>query len=56
MKVVFEACLQGAGCLRTDDDGSCVIKLTTDGSQLPNTIKLNTMLRKPIKVTIEEQS
>jgi hypothetical protein len=38
--IQFLAALQGAGCLRFDDDGSATIKLTCDGSQLAQVTKL----------------
>jgi hypothetical protein len=43
MKIELTASLQGAGCLRFDDDGSCVVKLTIDGSQMPEAVKLLTL-------------
>lgn len=40
MKIEFEATLQGAGCIRIDDDHSAVVKFTCDGSQIANVVKL----------------
>jgi hypothetical protein len=53
MKVQFEASLQGAACLKFDDDGSSSIKLTVDGSQLPEAVKMLTFQGKVFRVTVE---
>lgn len=53
MKIEFMASLQGAGCLRFDDDGSSVVKLTIDGSQIANAVKLLTLQGQAFTVQIE---
>ena len=55
MKISFLASLQGAGCIRFDDDGASIVKLTIDASQMPEAVKLLTMQGKAFKVVIEEQ-
>ncbi len=54
MKIRFLAALQGAACLKFDDDGSSVVKLTVDASQLPEAVKLLTFQGRTFKVTIED--
>lgn len=55
MKIQFSASLQGAGCLRFDDDGASVIKLSISADELHNAVKLVTMKGKAFTVTIEEE-
>lgn len=54
MKIRFVASLQGTGCLRFDDDGSSMVKLTIDASQMPEAVKMLTMQGKTFTVTVEE--
>lgn len=53
MKIEFTAILSGAGCLRFDDDGSSVVKLTIDGSQMANAVKLLTLQGQVFTVSID---
>jgi hypothetical protein len=53
MKIGFTAILQGAGCIRFDDDGAATIKLTCDGSQLPNVTKMLLLQGSAFNVQIE---
>lgn len=55
MKIQFRASLQGAGCLRFDDDGASVVKLSISADELHNAVKLVTMKGKTFTVTIEEE-
>jgi hypothetical protein len=55
MKIQFAASMQGTGCLRFDDDGSSIIKLTISADELHNAVKLVTMKGKTFTVTIEEE-
>lgn len=55
MKIQFCASLQGAGCLRFDDDGASVVKLSISADELHNAVKLVTMKGKTFTVTIEEE-
>ena len=55
MTVRFLASLQGAGCLKFDDDGASVVKLTISADELHNAVKLVTMKGKSFTVTIEEE-
>lgn len=55
MKIQFSASLQGRSCLRFDDDGSSIIKLTISADELHNAVKLVTMKGKTFTVTIEEE-
>ena len=55
MKVQFLASLQGASCIRFDDDGSSVVKLTIDASQLPKAVQLLSFQGKVFRVTVEEE-
>lgn len=54
MKIKFLAALQGPGCIKFDDNGSSVIKLTIDASQMPEAVKMLTMQGKTFTVTVEE--
>jgi hypothetical protein len=54
MKVEFIAVLQGASCIKFDDDGASSVKFTQDGGQLPQVVKLTLFQGKRLKVTIEE--
>lgn len=56
MTIKFSASLQGAGCLRFDDDGASVIKLTISANELPNAVKMVMMKGKEFTVTIKEQN
>lgn len=53
--VKFSASLQGAGCLKFDDDGASMVKLTISADELHNAVKLVTMKGKTFTVTIEEE-
>ena len=53
MTIEFLAALQGAGCIRFDDDGSTIVKLTCDGTQLPHVAKLLAMQGQTFTVTIQ---
>jgi hypothetical protein len=55
MKFTVEASLQGAGCIRFDDDGSSVVKLTCDGSQLPQVTKLLLLQGRTFTVKVETE-
>ena len=55
MKIQFPASLQGVACLKFDDDGSSVVKLTISADQLHNAVKMVTMKGKMFTVTIEEE-
>jgi len=52
MKIEFAATLQGAGCIRLDDDNSAVVKLTCSGSEIANVVKLLTLQGKTFSVSI----
>lgn len=54
MKIQFTAFLQGAACLKFDDDGASTIKLSISADELHNAVKLVTMKGKTFTVTIEE--
>lgn len=53
MKIEFQATLQGAGCIRMDDDNSAVVKLTCAGSEIANVVKLLTLQGKTFSVIVE---
>lgn len=55
MTIKFSASLQGAACLKFDDDGASTIKLTISADEMHNAVKLVTMKGKTFTVTIEEQ-
>lgn len=55
MIIKFSASMQGTGCLRFDDDGSSIIKLTVSADELHNAVKLVTMKGKTFTVIIEEE-
>lgn len=55
MKIQFSATLQGAACLKFDDDGSSTVKLTISATELHNAVKMVTMQGKAFRVTIEEE-
>ena len=55
MKISFLATLQGAACIKFDDDGASAIKLTADSSQLPEAVKMLMLKGKVFKVSVEEQ-
>jgi hypothetical protein len=55
MTIKFSASLQGAACLKFDDDGSSVVKLTISANELPNAVKMVMMKGKEFTVTIEDQ-
>lgn len=55
MKIQFTAILQGAGCIRFDDDGAATIKLTCDGSQLPNVTKMLLLQGQAFTVRIDTE-
>lgn len=54
MKIEFLATFQGANVISLDDDMSAKLKFATDGSQLPQVIKLSILKGKCFRVTIEE--
>lgn len=53
MKIEFTASLQGASCIRIDDDHSAHVKLTVDGSQIAQVVKMLTMQGRAFKVVVE---
>lgn len=53
MKIEFVASLQGTGCIRVDDDHSAVVKLTCDGSQIANVVKLLQLKGKTFTILVE---
>lgn len=53
MKIQFEASLQGSSCIKFDDDGASMVKLTIDASQLPHVTRLLLMQGKVFRVTVE---
>lgn len=54
MKIEFIATLQGAGCIRIDDDGASIVKMTLDGGQLAGATKMVLMKGKTFRVTVED--
>lgn len=54
MKIQWTGTMQGAGCIKFDDDGSSVVKFTQDGQQLPQVVRLTMFQGKAIKITVEE--
>lgn len=54
MTIRFLASLQGASCIKFDDDGSSMVKLTIDASQMPEAVKMLTMQGKTFTVTVQE--
>lgn len=54
MRIQFTATLQGAACLKFDDDGSSTVKLTISAEELPNAVKMVTMKGRAFTVTIED--
>lgn len=52
MTITFLATLQGAGCIRLDDDNSAVVKLTCPGSEIANVVKLLTLQGQTFAVSI----
>lgn len=55
MTIKFTATLQGAACLKFDDDGSSVVKLTISADELPHAVKMVMMKGREFCVTIEEK-
>lgn len=55
MKIQFEASLQGSSCIKFDDDGASMVKMTIDASQLPHVTKMLLMQGKVFRVTVEEK-
>lgn len=55
MIIRFSASLQGAACLKFDDDGASTIKLSISADELHNAVKLVTMKGKTFTVIIEEE-
>ena len=53
MKISWEAALQGANCIRIDDDGASKVLLTSDQSQVSEVIKLILARGKTVHVTVE---
>lgn len=53
LKIEFLATMRGKNCVAFDDEMEGTIKLITDCSQLPNTMKLSLMKKKLLRVTIE---
>ncbi len=53
MKIEFSASLQGAACIKIDDDNSASVKLTCDGSQIASVVKLLALQGKAFTVKIE---
>ncbi len=56
MKIELIASLQGAGCIKFDDDGSSVIKLTIDGGQVANAVKMLALQGKAFTVKIDTEA
>ena len=56
MKIELTASLQGAGCIKFDDDGSSVIKLTIDGGQVANAVKMLALQGKAFTVKIDTEA
>lgn len=54
MTIQFVASLQGAGCIRLDDDNSAVVKLTCDGGQIASVVKLLSLQGRSFTVTIKD--
>lgn len=55
MDIKFTASLQGAACIKIDDDHSARVVLTCDGSQIPSVVKLLTMKDKTFTVKIQAE-
>lgn len=53
MKIDFNAALQGAGCIRFDDDHSAVVKLTIDGGEVAKVVQLLSLKGKTFKVSVD---
>ena len=53
MKIDFLATLQGAACIKIDDDNSATVKLTCDGSQIANVVKLLALQGKAFRVVVD---
>lgn len=53
MKIEWIGALQGAGCLKMDDDGSSVVKFTQDASQVHRIVHLVTCKGKLLKISVE---
>jgi hypothetical protein len=53
MKIKFFASLQGAGCIRIDDDNSANVKLTCDGGQIASVVQLLSLQGKAFPVVID---
>jgi len=56
MKIELIASLQGAKCVCFDDDGSSMVKLTMDGSEIANAVKLLTLKGKTFTVKIDTEA
>lgn len=54
MKIEWIGALQGASCIKFDDDGSSAVKFTQDGGQLAQVVKLVLFKGKRIKIRVEE--
>lgn len=55
MKIAFEATFQGSSCIQIDDDNSARVKLTCDGGQIAQVVKLLTLQGKIFKVSVETE-
>ena len=55
MKIEFTASLQGASCIRIDDDHAAHIKLTCDAGQIAQVVKLLSLQGKAFKVSVEAE-
>lgn len=54
MKVEWIGALQGASCIKLDDDMSSVVRFTMDAGQMPQVVKLVLFKGKRIKITVQE--
>jgi hypothetical protein len=53
MTITFLATLQGSTTMKMDSDNSGIIKLTFDGSQWSQVVKLSMYQEQALRVTIE---
>jgi len=53
VKINFMAALQGAGCIRFDDDHSAVVKLTIDGSEVASVVQLLSLKGKTFRISVD---
>jgi hypothetical protein len=53
VKISFLATLQGAACIKIDDDNSAQIKLTCDAGQIASVVQLLSLQGKAFRVVID---